>query len=57
MYLQEKLLSSMHPSLNNQSQFNYLIEKNKRSKYPFGQDIIGVTYELLKQKNLSNPYI
>ncbi|CAG8444559.1 2547_t:CDS:2, partial [Scutellospora calospora] len=57
IYLQEKLLSSLHPSLNNQLRLNYLIEKNKRSKYPFGQDIIGVAYELLKQKDLSNLYI
>ncbi|CAG8646134.1 6308_t:CDS:2, partial [Cetraspora pellucida] len=40
MYLQGKPLSSIHSSLNNQSRLNYLIEKNKRSKYPFGQDII-----------------
>ncbi|RIB09087.1 hypothetical protein C2G38_297643 [Gigaspora rosea] len=57
IYLQGKPLSSIHPSLNNQSRLNYLIEKSKRSKYPFGQDIIGVTYELLKQKNLPDPYI
>ncbi|CAG8480766.1 15892_t:CDS:2 [Cetraspora pellucida] len=57
IYLQGKSLSSLHPSLNNQSQLNYLIKKNKKSKYSFSQDIIRVAHELLKQKELSNPYI
>ncbi|CAG8564208.1 11696_t:CDS:10 [Dentiscutata heterogama] len=57
IYLQGRPLSSLHPSLNNQSRLTYLIEKNKRSKYPFGQDIIGVAHELLKQKKLPDPYI
>ncbi|CAG8749772.1 7124_t:CDS:2, partial [Gigaspora rosea] len=41
IYLQGQPLSNLHPLLNNQSRLNYLIEKNKRSKFPFGQDIIG----------------
>ncbi|CAG8836836.1 2283_t:CDS:1, partial [Cetraspora pellucida] len=40
LYLQEQPLSSLHPLLNNQSRLNYLIEKDKWSRYPFGQDII-----------------
>ncbi|CAG8836293.1 16064_t:CDS:2, partial [Gigaspora margarita] len=40
IYLQGQPLSSLHPSLNNQSRFTYLIEKNRQSKYLFGQDII-----------------
>ncbi|CAG8705792.1 11921_t:CDS:2, partial [Cetraspora pellucida] len=57
IYLQGQPLSSLHPLLNNQSRLTYLIKKNKRSKYPFGQDIIGVAHELLKQKKLPDPYI
>ena len=56
-YLNERLLSDLHPSLNNQSKIDYYIEKNRRSQYPFGQNILGVVHEFMKQERSSDPYI
>ena len=47
----------MHPSLNNQSKIDYYIEKNQCSQYPFGQNILGVVHEFMKQERSSDPYI
>jgi hypothetical protein len=41
-YLNGVSLNSIHPSLNNQSKVNYLIAKEKRSKHPHGQNILGI---------------
>ena len=41
-YLNGKVLSDLHPSLNKQSKIDYYIEKSRRAKYPFGQNILGV---------------
>ncbi|RIB07531.1 hypothetical protein C2G38_2214135 [Gigaspora rosea] len=49
MYLQGKPLSSIHPSLNNQSRLNYLIEKIS--------DLNIHLDKILLQKNLPDPYI
>ena len=56
-YLNGNLISDLHPSLNNQSKLNYYIEKNRRSKYPFGQNILGVAHEFMKHKKSEDPYI
>jgi hypothetical protein len=56
-YLNGRLLSDLHPSLNNQSKIDYYIEKNRRSQYPFGQNILGVVHEFMKQERSSDPYI
>jgi hypothetical protein len=51
-YLNGKSISDLHPSLNNQS--NY-IEKTRRFKYPFGQNILGVAYEFMKHEKRDDP--
>jgi len=56
-YLNGKPLSDLHPSLNNKSKINYYIEKTQRSQYPFGQNILGVTYEFMKYEKSTDPYI
>ena len=56
-YLNGNSLSSLHPSLNNQSKISYYIEKARRSQYPFGQNILGVTYEFMKHDKSADPYI
>jgi hypothetical protein len=56
-YLNGRLLSNLHPSLNNQSKIDYYIEKNRRSQYPFGQNILGVVHEFMKQERSSDSYI
>ena len=52
-----RVLSDLHPSLNNQSKIDYYIEKNRRSQYPFGQNILGVVHEFMKQEMSTDPYI
>ena len=56
-YLNGKVLSDLHPSLNNQSKIDYYIEKSWRAKYPFGQNILGVIHEFMKHEISKNPYI
>ncbi len=56
-YLNEKQLSDLHPSLNNQSKIDYYIEKTRRSQYPFGQNILGVAHEFMKHEISKDPYI
>jgi len=56
-YLNGRVLSDLHPSLNNQSKIDYYIEKNRRSQYPFGQNILGVIHEFMKQEMSTDPYI
>ncbi|CAG8812727.1 18261_t:CDS:2, partial [Racocetra persica] len=57
-YLNGVQLNTLHPSFNNQSKLNYLIEKNRRSKYPHRQDIMGVIHEFIKNhQNAEDPYI
>jgi hypothetical protein len=56
-YLNGKQISDLHPSLNNQSKINYYIEKTRCSQYPFGQNILGVTYEFMKHEMSIDPYI
>ncbi|PKC54498.1 hypothetical protein RhiirA1_477216 [Rhizophagus irregularis] len=40
----------LHPSLNNQSKIDYYIGKTRRSQYPYGQNILGVTHEFMKHE-------
>lgn len=40
-YLNGKSINDLHPSLNNLSKLNYLIAKEKRIRYPFGQALLG----------------
>jgi hypothetical protein len=40
-YLNGKSISDLHPSLNNLSKLNYLITKERRIRYPFGQALLG----------------
>ncbi|CAB4426822.1 unnamed protein product [Rhizophagus irregularis] len=56
-YLNGKSISDLHPSLNNQSKINYYIEKTRRSKYPFGQNILGVVHEFMRHEKSEDPYI
>ncbi|PKY51330.1 hypothetical protein RhiirA4_546495 [Rhizophagus irregularis] len=56
-YLNGLSLNSIHPSLNNQSKVNYLIAKEKRSKHPHGQNILGTVHEFMKNKDLNDAYI
>ena len=56
-YLNGCFLNSIHPSLNNQSKINYLISKEKRSKHPHGQNILGTVYEFIKNKDIDDTYI
>lgn len=56
-YLNGKVLSDLHPSLNNQSKIDYYIEKSRRSMYPFGQNVLGVVHEFMKQEISKDPYI
>ncbi|POG64718.1 hypothetical protein GLOIN_2v1672652 [Rhizophagus irregularis DAOM 181602=DAOM 197198] len=49
-YLNGKQLSELHPSLNNQSKIDYYIGKTRRSQYPYGQNILGVTHEFMKHE-------
>ena len=57
LYLNGKSLNDLHPSLNNQSKINYYIEKTRWSQYPVGQNILGVTYEFMRQEKSSDLYI
>ncbi|UZO06814.1 uncharacterized protein OCT59_027121 [Rhizophagus irregularis] len=56
-YLNGKQLSELHPSLNNQSKIDYYIGKTRRSQYPYGQNILGVTHEFMKHEKSEDPYI
>ena len=56
-YLNGKMLSDLHPSLNNQSKIDYFIEKSRRSQYPFGQNVLGVVHEFMKHNMSADPYI
>ncbi|RGB22076.1 hypothetical protein C1646_678098 [Rhizophagus diaphanus] len=56
-YLNGKSISDLHPSLNNQSKINYYIEKTRCSKYPFGQNILGVVHEFMRHEKSEDPYI
>ncbi len=56
-YLNGCSLNSIHFSLNNQSKINYLISKEKRSKHPHGQNILGTVYEFIKNKDMDDTYI
>jgi hypothetical protein len=56
-YLNGRPISSLHPSLNNQSKINYYIDKTRRSQYPFGQNILGVMYEFMKHEKSEDSYI
>ena len=56
-YLNGRVLSDLHPSLNNQSKIDYYIEKSRRSKYPSGQNILGIVHEFMKQEISKDPYI
>jgi len=56
-YLNGKLLSDLHPLLNNQYKINYYIEKIQRSQYPYGQNILGVAHEFMKYEKSVDPYI
>ncbi|RHZ78932.1 hypothetical protein Glove_154g37 [Diversispora epigaea] len=56
-YLNGKQISDLHLSLNNQSKINYYIEKTRCSQYPFGQNILGVTYEFMKHEMSTDSYI
>ncbi|CAG8470803.1 14952_t:CDS:2 [Gigaspora rosea] len=52
-------LPELHPSLNNRSKIDHMISTKHRAEHPYGQDIMGVAYMLLKQtkKKETNPYI
>ncbi|CAG8836627.1 32336_t:CDS:2, partial [Racocetra persica] len=52
-------LPELHLSLNNRSKINHMIATKCRAEHPYGQDIIGIAYMLLKQnqKNEIDPYI
>ncbi len=56
-YLNGKLLSDLHPLLNNQSKINYYIEKIQRSQYPYGQNILGIAHEFMKHEKSVDLYI
>ena len=56
-YLNGKQLSDLHPSLNNQSKIDYYIEKTRRSQYPFGQNVLGVVHEFMKNEKSTDMYI
>jgi len=56
-YLNEKQISDLYPSLNNQFKINYYIEKTRRFQYPFEQNILGVTYEFMNHEMSTDPYI
>ncbi|CAB4414123.1 unnamed protein product [Rhizophagus irregularis] len=56
-YLNGKQLSELHPSLNNQSKIDYYIGKTRRSQYPYGQNILGVTHKFMKHEKSEDPYI
>ena len=56
-YLNGHSINLIHPSLNDQSKLNYLISKEKGSKYPYRQDILGVTHEFFKNKTSEDAYI
>lgn len=43
-------LPELHPSLNNRSKIDHMIATKHRAEYPYGQDIMGVAYMLLKQQ-------
>ncbi|CAG8853937.1 15817_t:CDS:2, partial [Gigaspora margarita] len=52
-------LLELHLSLNNRSKIDYMIATKCHAKHPYGQDIMGIAYMLLKQKhkNETNSYI
>ncbi|POG72917.1 hypothetical protein GLOIN_2v1773210 [Rhizophagus irregularis DAOM 181602=DAOM 197198] len=56
-YLNGKMLSDLHPSLNNQSKIDYFIEKSQRSQYPFSQNVLGVVHKFMKYNMSADPYI
>ncbi|CAG8660706.1 3329_t:CDS:2, partial [Dentiscutata heterogama] len=52
-------LPELHPLLNNRSKIEHMIATSHHAEHPYGQDIMGVAYMLLKQKQneKDNPYI
>ncbi|CAG8634397.1 11250_t:CDS:2, partial [Dentiscutata heterogama] len=52
-------LPELHPSLNNRSKIEHMIATRRHAEHPYSQDIMGVVYMLLKQKQdeKDNPYI
>ncbi|GES91265.1 hypothetical protein GLOIN_2v1763409 [Rhizophagus clarus] len=56
-YLNGRQLSELYPSLNNQSKIDYYIKKAQRSKYPLGQNILGIVYKFMKCEKNADAYI
>ncbi|CAG8607783.1 10077_t:CDS:2, partial [Racocetra persica] len=51
MYFSTRVpLSELHPALNNRSKIDHMITTKRHAKHSYGQDIMGVAYMLLKQK-------